>query len=191
MCIQHTHQGVCFVHADMGMVSKLWVSAAKNKSEKLLTLLLVFFVLGLTCFTITATSLYWDIFIGKRGVYLHALMFSCEMGVLAVSFLSIREALQEGTFQLSGTYQSDTWFLILNVCMTVITTCLSIVGLERLMRVARSVSKSFNSVMPNDASFATCSHFRSKPLSLPEEEHEHLADQPVCPGISLASECAR
>ena len=189
--IQNYRHSVCLVHADLGMASKLWASAVHNHSEHLLTLLIVFLVLGLTCFTITFTSLFWNIFIGKRGIFLQALMFSCEIGVLAVSSLSITEAIQQGTFQLRGTYQSDAWFLIFSLCMTVITTCLSIVGLERLISVARGVSNRLNIVMPIDAGLATWTSFRSKPLCLPEKEHEHLADQPVCLDTSSASDCAR
>ena len=169
----------------------LWVSATQNKSEKLLILLLMFIILGLICFLITAASLFWDIFTGKRGFYLHAIMFSCEIGVLVVSCLSIREEIKNGTFRGSGAYQSDMRFLIFSACMSVITTCLSIVGLERLRRVANGVSNRLNSVMPSDAGLSTWTRSRSKPLGLPEEAHEHLADQPLRLDISPASASAR
>ena len=149
--IQNSHQSACYVHADLGMVSMLWISASKQQSAKLLTLLLVFLVLGMTCFVITVISAFWDVFNGKRGLCLHAVMFTCEIGVLAVSVFSIREAVREGTFQMIGIYQSDTWFLIFSACMSIITTCLSVVGLEKVIRGARSLSHRMNSVVPSDA----------------------------------------
>ena len=139
-------------------------------------LLVGFFLLGVTCFAMTLVSMFWDVFHGTQGKILHAIMFCCEMGVLTISLLSIREAVRSGTFQVVGTFQNDTRFLIFSVFLTFGTTIVSIVGLDGfgLLKCARVVNKRLNAVLP-ETHIATAS--RSKPNLYVEEEHELQAKE--------------
>ena len=165
-------------NADLGLVSILWVTTTKAYASSTDIVMLVMCVMfAITSFGITFLSTFLDIFESGYGMALHLVMFCCEIGVLAISTISIRRAADRGTFQLVGTYQSSTWFLIFSTFLTLLTTCMSVIGIRKMLKAVCKLRESLQIIASNRvaSSFEVSPAMQSKTQQTsPEQELDEI-----------------